>query len=533
MSGKPNRLANLIAGTIVLLLLLSPSGQLADGMTAQDPVRPEADAHLSLVELYTLVNQPGPLWLAGVNLQGANLYRADLSGANLHAANLQRIILDQADLTNADLGLAALQEARLIQARLDGADLALADLTRARLAGASLVGTKLEGTTLHEAQLSAAKLDGAQLSHVDLRGADLRHASLQHADLTVADLRGVDLRRADLTGANLLNANLQDAYLQDAVLTDITYDAQTIWPAGFDPERPATATPAVGASAEPRHRLRLEINLMPATVLPFNQMAQPDDSARIDRVGDLRLLAEVRTGRRLVVFRSATLAEQLVPRVAGHFDWIAYNLEHSPMVPLADQQDPVAAVQRMRSLADRYGLGLAIGPDHDFVVSHGELLAPYADQFVLQVQRVQGQPELVHSYVLSTSAALRQVNPALEIIVQVRTEGDLDALVALLETLRPHMDGVAILASAETTEFAAALWNRLRQDANEGSLDRQTPSAGQIGTTLSWMQAGRLLASGLLLQMGVLAGILAVVWFFHRSLSSLSPLSRNRRSQPA
>jgi uncharacterized protein YjbI with pentapeptide repeats len=49
----------------------------------------------------------------------------------------------------------------------------------------------------------------------------LRRAGMEGADLTRADLRG-----ADLTGADL-----------GADLGDARYDANTRWPAGFDPRK--------------------------------------------------------------------------------------------------------------------------------------------------------------------------------------------------------------------------------------------------------------------------------------------------------
>ena len=45
-----------------------------------------------------------------------------------------------------------------------------------------------------------------------------------------ADLRGIDL-----TGANLEGANLREANLSGANLSGAKYNANTQWPAGFDP----------------------------------------------------------------------------------------------------------------------------------------------------------------------------------------------------------------------------------------------------------------------------------------------------------
>jgi hypothetical protein len=205
----------------------------------------------------------------------------------------------------------------------------------------------------------------------------------------------------------------------------------------------------------------------------------------------------------------------LMPRLAGYVDVLGYNPEHGPVNPLEDQQDPVAAAERMRILADQYGLQLAIGPDHDFVVSHGERMAPFADQFILQVQRVQEQPEVAQSYVISTSAALRQANPALEIVVQVRTEGEVESLMELLEPLNAHIDGIAILTSPQTTAIATALWSRLRQGA-----DAEPAVAVAEFPRQSRVQQARLLVRGLLLEAIVVVFILALHWVFELFLAA-------------
>jgi uncharacterized protein YjbI with pentapeptide repeats len=476
-----------------------------DQSTQGEEVRPSID-------LYDLLNRPGPLWLVGAELPRADLSYARLSNVNFYQANLQGTILDHADLTNANLRLAALQGSRLVQTRLEGADLAIANLTGARLAMATLTNARLEGATLVESNLNGARLDNAHLSHADLRGATLRRASLQEADLSVADLRGADLEGADLTDAILINANLQGANLHNAILTGIVYDAQTVWPDGFHPENSTTSEVAV--STLQRQELRLQVNLTRDFVSHFNQLAEPGDIAHIDHISDLGLLREIHSGQRMAVFKSVALAEDLVPRFAGYLDLIGYNLEHGPVNPLVDQQDPIAAAQRMRAVADSYGLRLAIGPDHNFVLSHGLQMAPYADQFILQVQRVQAQPELVRSYVISTSAALREANPAIEVIVQVRTEGVPDTLVELLRSLEAHIDGIAILTSPQTTETAATLWGRLRQQGSQ-----LAPVEAPDRTYRFGLQEVGLLLQGLLLQIVAVAALVITSWLCHRLLS--------------
>lgn len=206
----------------------------------------------------------------------------------------------------------------------------------------------------------------------------------------------------------------------------------------------------------------IDISMAPTLVEWYNRTARPDDIARVDHVSLVDLLDEIKVGRKLVVFKSLRDAEVLVPRLAGKMDIIGYNLEHGPANPPDEQADPVGSVQRMRALADQYGLELALGPDRTFALEEGMAMAPYVDIFVLQVQRVQTEPEVVRDFVLSMVQGLRQANPNIQVSVQVRTEGDVIALTALLDSMKDSLEGVSILTSPETTDVALALVGELR-----------------------------------------------------------------------
>ena len=99
------------------------------------------------------------------------------------------------------------------------------DLREVDWRNAKLVGADLSGALLYGADLSNADLTGALLVGADLYGATLSGAVLRDADLRNAKLRAVALSNADLTGADLSDADLNGA----------TYDAETRWPAGFEP----------------------------------------------------------------------------------------------------------------------------------------------------------------------------------------------------------------------------------------------------------------------------------------------------------
>lgn len=224
------------------------------------------------------------------------------------------------------------------------------------------------------------------------------------------------------------------------------------------PPLPASATPTSTSLQD----LWLDVSMGPPLVGWFNSVARPDDIARADHVSQLRLLEEVKEARRLVVFKSAIAAEDAVPQMVDRIDIIGYNLESGPANPLEEQSDPVLFVQRMHDLAREHDLLLAVGPDRTFSEEYGVEIAPYVDLFVLQVQRVQTDPETVRDFVIPLVEELREANPDIQVSIQVRTEGDVVALVDLIESLAGYLDGVSILTSPETVQVAAALVDELR-----------------------------------------------------------------------
>ncbi len=113
----------------------------------------------------------------------------------------------------------------------------------------------------------------------------------------------------------------------------------------------------------------------------------------------------------MLIFRSVADTEEELPKVAERLDLVGYNLEHSPATPAHEQNDPVGSIRRMRELADAHEIALALGPDHDFALSHGAAMAPYVDFFVLQIQRQQTNPPVVLDFVSSLVPQLRAANP--------------------------------------------------------------------------------------------------------------------------
>ena len=226
----------------------------------------------------------------------------------------------------------------------------------------------------------------------------------------------------------------------------------------------ATANAKGVQSAGTTADLWMDMLIGPPLVPFFNQEARDNDIARVDHPSQVAQLSGITGGRKLVVFKSIGEAQAYLPGMADKIDIAGYNLEHGQATPPEEQADPVGSIQIMRQLADNYGLELALGPDHNFALSHGAAMAPYVDYFILQIQRQQTNPPVVHEFITTIVPQLRAANPDLQISAQVRTEGDVQAIVALLDSLLPYLDGVSILTSPDTVDVAVELVSLLRAD---------------------------------------------------------------------
>lgn len=103
----------------------------------------------------------------------------------------------------------------------------------AELTGAQLAGTDMEGIDLYWGILFWANLEAANLKGANLQGADLNRANLVNANLA-----GANLGRDNLGGSTSLEgANLTGANLRGALFGGATYNEETRFPAGFNPEK--------------------------------------------------------------------------------------------------------------------------------------------------------------------------------------------------------------------------------------------------------------------------------------------------------
>ncbi len=213
---------------------------------------------------------------------------------------------------------------------------------------------------------------------------------------------------------------------------------------------------AADAQSDGDVSLFLGLRITPELIDWFNQTAGPNDIATVtpDQLG---LLAQITAGRKQLIVASAAEAEKLIPQITGQIDIIGYDLEHWPATPTDEQADPVAAIQRLRALADEYGLLLALGPDRRFALDSGVQMAPFVDQFILQTQRLQSDSDQLQAFAAPIITDLRQANPDIRIVIQIRTEGSIDDLLVLVESLGLDVDGIGVLHNPATLETAKSL----------------------------------------------------------------------------
>ena len=266
-----------------------------------------------------------------------------------------------------------------------------------------------------------------------------------------------------------------------AVRLAFVFCTLVVWSGGSQPVTAQKAPAQNGAEqlSAPLADLWLDVGLGPPLIEWFNQFARPDDIARANSIDQIGELDDITTGRKLVVFKSIKLAEERLPQIADRIDIIGYNLEHGPANPPDEQADPVDSIRRIRDLADQHGLQVMLGPDHDFAVSHGAAMAPYVDILVLQIQRVQTEPDAVRQFVVPVADQIKRANPSAQVSVQVRTEGDVKAITHLLAELEPQLDGISVLTSPDTVDTAVELVSAIRPSESSPDLSPvETPQAG-------------------------------------------------------
>lgn len=185
----------------------------------------------------------------------------------------------------------------------------------------------------------------------------------------------------------------------------------------------------------------------------FQQHAGSQDIARVDHPSDIGLISGITVGRKMVIFKSVSEIETFMRSNANSLDIIGYNLEPGQTHNASELANPVAAAKAAKAVAAQYGKLLAIGLTKSLTSQYGPAMAPYADIWILQVQKAQDDPRQVVAWVQPMSKALKQANPNVQIAVQIRTDSQPAALSGLINSMT-WLDGVSILTQRSDVQDA-------------------------------------------------------------------------------
>jgi len=167
----------------------------------------------------------------------------------------------------------------------------------------------------------------------------------------------------------------------------------------------------------------------------FQANAGASDIARVDHPNDIGLISGITVGRKMAIFKSAAQIQQFLASNPDSLDIVGYNLEAGQTHDAAELANPVAAAKNVRAIANQHGKQVAIGLTRDLTLRYGAAMAPYADIWVLQIQKAQNDPALAAGFVNQMVPALKAANQAIEIFVQIRTDSSPAALASLVNGL--------------------------------------------------------------------------------------------------
>lgn len=167
----------------------------------------------------------------------------------------------------------------------------------------------------------------------------------------------------------------------------------------------------------------------------FQQHAGAQDIARVDHPNDIGLISGISVGKKMVIFKSASQIQQFMTSNASALDIIGYNLEPGQTHDTAELANPVAAAKAVQAIARQYGKAVAVGLTHDLTLQYGAAMAPYADIWVLQIQKAQNDPRMAGEFVSQMVPALQRANPNIVVFVQIRTDSSPAALAKLVNGL--------------------------------------------------------------------------------------------------
>jgi len=132
---------------------------------------------------------------------------------------------------------------------------------------------------------------------------------------------------------------------------------------------------------------------------------------------------------------------------------VLYNPEHGPHTDQSEQQNLVATVAAASAGVHATGRSFVVVPDSGFTQQYARQIAPYADAYIIQAQRYQGNLGQFDSFVSQTTQAIKSANPACKVWVQIQ----IDTQTGTTATFSPN-GAYSALQSLATLPDGIAVW---------------------------------------------------------------------------
>jgi hypothetical protein len=222
---------------------------------------------------------------------------------------------------------------------------------------------------------------------------------------------------------------------------------------------PTLAQPATSAG----HMPILTILLGTGAAAYYQQFAEPGDIGVIpaQKLKYFNTEAALISGKPIAGgFESWQAGQPLLDSLQGKVSYVAYDIEHWPQTPAAEQQDIVGTAKTMSEALHARGIKYILVPDRRFDQQYMPQIAPYADIIVLQGQRIQSNPQTFQSQLLPLIKTAKSANPNVKIFVSVGTNNGATSasMRAALESVSGSYDGIAIFSFGDQASL-----NTLRQ----------------------------------------------------------------------
>lgn len=151
--------------------------------------------------------------------------------------------------------------------------------------------------------------------------------------------------------------------------------------------------------------------------------------------------------------------QSALPSIPSQSGTIIYNPEHHPATPIGEQQDLVSTVAAASAGIHNSGRKFALVPDAAFTQQYAAQLAPYADLYLIQAQKYQGNLAQFDNFVARATQQIKSANPACAVWVHIQVSTVLGPT-AVFGPARAY----AALQSLPSLPDGIVIWTFPRQD---------------------------------------------------------------------